>query len=448
MNRARLGTLVLAFLTGGLVAVGALRLGSDREAGKAPDVSIPAAVPSTPAGASVPSDPPRAAPSPSGPAIGLEDSDILLYLEAITQIRDKAIRLRPDVTRSQIVDQSLRAYLTQRDPCCAYLTRDEYRRFKESLNESYVGIGMEITQDREGRTICLPHPEGPAARAGIARGSALRSIDGVSVDGQSIFSLAAMARGRPGTEVSMAVTARDGKEREFRVTRSPVTLPSVATREVDGSAIVVLSYFARDTRSRMTEALSHWPSHTPIIIDLRGNGGGDLHAAIDSAMLFLDEGKRIVSIETRKGTKRYASRAAVVDPAAAVYLWQDEGTASAAEVFIAALTDNDRAVSIGRQTAGKAVAEEIVELSDGSALILATGNLQTPNGLRYQGKGLRPVYEMSPGTVDTRSYLRKARESYAARRSDDRRGAGHLAGVRERGTSTGASDVASRPGRS
>ena len=205
------------------MSVGALRLGYDREAGKAPDVSFPAAVPSTPSGASAPSDPPRAAPSPSGPAIGLQDSDILLYLEAITQIRDKAIRLRPDVTRAQIVDQSLRAYLTQRDPCCAYLTRDEYRRFKESLNESYVGIGMEITQDREGRTICLPHPEGPAARAGIARGSALRSIDGVAVDGKSIFSLAAMARGRPGTEVRMAVTTRDGKEREFRVTRSPVT---------------------------------------------------------------------------------------------------------------------------------------------------------------------------------------------------------------------------------
>jgi C-terminal processing protease CtpA/Prc len=116
-------------------------------------------------------------------------------------------------------------------------------------------------------------------------------------------------------------------------------------------------------------------------------------------------------------------------------------------VFIAALTDNDRAVSIGRQTAGKAVSEEIVELSDGSALILATGNLRTPKGLRYQGQGLRPVYEMSAGAV-TLSYLRKARESYAARRSDDRRGARHLAGAQERGTATGTRDVASRPGRS
>ena len=179
---------------------------------------------------------------------------------------------------------------------------------------------MELTQDRAGRTVCLPHPEGPAAQAGITRGSVLRRIDGVPVDGQSIFNLAALARGRPGTGVQLTVTAPDGRDREFRVTRASVTLPSVSTLDVDGSPIVLLSSFARDTRSRLTDVVGHWPPHTPIIIDLRGNGGGDLHAAIDSAMLFLDEGKRIVSVETRKGTQTYESRAAVVDPSAAVYL--------------------------------------------------------------------------------------------------------------------------------
>ncbi len=448
MNAARLGTLFLAFVAGALVALAGVRFAHEREARRASAVPAPVAVSSTPASPSVAPDPPRPAPSPSAPTIGLEDADLLLYVEAINQIRDKAIRLGPDVTRTEIVDQSLRAYLTQRDPCCAYLTREEYRRFKESLSESYVGIGMELTQDRAGRTVCLPHPEGPAAQAGITRGSVLRRIDGVPVDGQSIFNLAALARGRPGTGVKLTVTAPDGRDREFRVTRASVTLPSVSTRDVDGSPIVLLSSFARDTRSRLTDVVGHWPPHTPIIIDLRGNGGGDLHAAIDSAMLFLDEGKRIVSVETRKGTQTYESRAAVVDPAAAVYLWQDEGTASAAEVFIAALTDNGRAVSIGRRSAGRALREEIVELSNGSALILATGNLQTPKGLRYQGKGLTPSYEMSASASDTLSYLRKARESYAARRSDDRRGAEDLAGILASSRARGVVDAVSGPGRS
>jgi carboxyl-terminal processing protease len=448
MNAARFGTLVLAFVAGTLVTLAGVRYTHDRQALKAGAVPAPATASSAPATPTVAPDPEKTAPSANASAIGLEDADLLLYVEAINQIRAQAIRLRPDVTRAEIVDQSLRAYVAQRDPCCAYLTREEYRRFKESLNESYVGIGMELTPDRAGRMICLPHPEGPAARAGIARGSVLKRIDGAAVDGQSIFNLAALARGRPGTEVTLTVTAPDGREREFRVARASVALPSVSTRDVDGSQVVVLSSFARDTRSRLTDVVGHWAPHTPIIIDLRGNGGGDLHAAIDSAMLFLAEGRRIVSVETRKGTRSYESRGAVVDPAAAVYLWQDEGTASAAEVFIAALTENDRAVSIGKRSAGRAVREEIVELSNGSALVLATGNLQTPKGLRYQGKGLAPTHEMSASAADTLSYLRKARESYAARRSDDRRGAEHLAGIPESSRTRRVGDAMSGPGRS
>jgi len=276
----------------------------------------------------------------------------LLYLEAITQIKQKASSLSPDVTRAQIVEQTLRAYLAQKDPCCDYLTREEYRRFKESLDESYVGIGMEIRQDRDGRIICLPQPESPAARAGIAAGDQLKKIDGLPVDGKSLFAVAAMARGKPGTDVKFIIATKSGTEKPVRVTRSNVTLQSVSKSSVGGRPIIGVSHFTRDTSGNMRQALKSWQRDIPIIIDLRGNGGGDLHAAIDSAMLFLKEGKKIVSVETRNGTMDYESKAAAVNLTTPVYLWQDEGTASAAEVFIAALTDNDRAVSIGKWTVG------------------------------------------------------------------------------------------------
>ena len=406
-GKPRRGALLVAFVAGALVSLGGVSLVSPRYAANVSDDRSKPAPPKP--------EPPRVPPPKpldrTKPTFGLDDADILLYVEAIAQIRDKAIRLKPDVTRPQIVEHTLRAYLARGELCCDYLPREEYRRFKASLNERYVGIGMEIRQDREGRTICLPHAESPAARAGIARGDELRSIDGVRVDGKSIFGVAAMARGKPGTEVRVTVGVKDGREREFRIARSAVTLPSVSTRTVEGSPIIVLSHFTRDTKPAMADVLKHWPRELPIIIDLRGNGGGDLHAAIDSAMLFLEDGKRVVAVETRKGTRTYESRAAAVNRATPVYLWQDEGTASAAEVFIAALTDNERAVSIGRATAGKATVDEIVELSDGSALILAVGNLQTPKGVRYQGKGLKPAYAVPEGTVDTVSYLMKVRES-------------------------------------
>jgi carboxyl-terminal processing protease len=360
---------------------------------------------------------PRETPNTAKPTFGLDDKDILLYLEAITQIKQKASSLSPDVTRAQIVEQTLRAYLAQKDPCCDYLTREEYRRFKESLDESYVGIGMEIRQDRDGRIICLPQPESPAARAGIIAGDQLKKIDGLPVDGKSLFAVAAMARGKPGTEVKFIIATKSGTEKPVRVTRSNVTLQSVSKRSVGGRPIIGVSHFTRDTSGKMRQALKSWQLDIPIIIDLRGNGGGDLHAAIDSAMLFLKEGKKIVSVETRNGTMDYESKAAAVDLTTPVYLWQDEGTASAAEVFIAALTDNDRAVSIGKWTAGKGTKEEIIELSDGSALILATGVLQTPRGSRYQGRGLKPTYELKNDPVDTMHYLIKVGELTGAKRT-------------------------------
>ena len=360
----------------------------------------------------------RETPIKDKPTFGLDDKDILLYLEAITKIKQKASSLSPDITRAQIVEKTLRAYLAQKDPCCDYLTREEYRKFKESLDESYVGIGMEIKQDRDGQIICLPHPESPATLAGITAGDRLKKIDGVPVDGKSLFAVGALARGKPGTEVKFIIVTKSGTEKQVRVTRSNVTLPSVTKSLVGRRPIIGVSHFTRDTSGKLREALKSWGRDIPIIIDLRGNGGGDLHAAIDSAMLFLKEGKRIVSVETRDGTTDYDSKAAAVNLVTPVYLWQDEGTASAAEVFIAALTDNDRAVSIGKWTSGKGTKEEIIELSDGSALILATGNLQTPRGTRYQRQGLKPTYELKNDPAETTHYLAKVGELTGSKRTE------------------------------
>jgi carboxyl-terminal processing protease len=389
-NKHRLGALFIAFLSGALVSLLITLVLTEH---------------------------PRETPNTAKPTFGLDDKDILLYLEAITQIKEKASSLSPDITRARIVEKTLRAYLGQKDPCCDYLTREEFRKFKESLNESYVGIGMEIKQDRDGRIICLPHPESPAGRAGIIPGDQLKKIDGVPVDGKSLFAVAAIARGKPGTEVKFIIATKGGTEKQVRVTRSAVALQSVSNRLVDSRPIIGVSHFTRDTSGMMREILKSWERSIPIIIDLRGNGGGDLHAAIDSAMLLLQAGKRIVSVETRNGTQDYESKAAAVNLTTPVYLWQDEGTASAAEVFIAALTDNDRGVSIGKWSAGKGTREEIIELSDGSALILATGVLQTPRGSRYQGRGLKPTYELKDDPVDTMHYLIKVGELTGAKRT-------------------------------
>jgi len=347
-------------------------------------------------------------PAPLGPRpFGLDDKDILLYMEAIAKIRENASFLKADTTREQIVEESVRSYLSEKDPSSDYLSREEYRRFKSAQDDRYVGIGMEIKKERDGRIFCVPYAGGPAAQAGIAVGDELKTIDGIPVRGKSIFALASLARGKPGTEVGFVVSTKNGVERKVKVRRSAITLDSVSPLKLGETRVIKISSFTRDTRDKLRRMLKSWANGQPIVIDLRGNAGGDLHAAIDCAMLFLAKGKRIVSIETRNRPKSYDSNAAAENESSAIYLWQDDATASAAEVFIAALTENGRAVSIGKRTFGKGTMQDIIELSDGSAIVLTTGRLETPRGVSYDGDGLAPTHAISGGTT---AYAAKVEE--------------------------------------
>jgi carboxyl-terminal processing protease len=277
-------------------------------------------------------------------AFGLEDKDIFLYLEAITRIRDEASFLDPSTTREKIVQETLKFYLAQQDSFSDYLTRGEYRQFKESQDEKYVGIGMEIERDRDGKFVCMPYPGSPAEKAGITLRDQLKSINGLPVYGKSIFSVAAMARGKLGTEVTFSILTKQGEEKQVRVTRSEVTSETVSIRRIGRKPVIKIFSFTRDTKEKLRHILSSWETDDNIVIDLRSNAGGDFHAAIDSAMLFLGAGRKIVSIKARNGLEVFESKDGAINLTSPVYLWQDERTASAAEVFISALTENNRAV--------------------------------------------------------------------------------------------------------
>ena len=127
---------------------------------------------------------------------GLAEKDILLYLEAVTRIKKNALFLTPTITREKIVQDTLKSYLTQNDTFSDYLTREEYLGFKESQDEEYVGIGMEIEKDRNGKIICFPYPGSPAERVGISVGDQLKSINGIPIYGKSLFTVALEIKGK------------------------------------------------------------------------------------------------------------------------------------------------------------------------------------------------------------------------------------------------------------
>lgn len=339
----------------------------------------------------------------------LENGDILLYLEAITQIKNHDLYLKPEIQRPELIQDTVKFYIEKTDPFAAYMNADEFTDWKKSQGDLYVGIGMEIVKDMEGHVICLPYTGSPAEKAGIRPGDHIISIEGEPVRGRSILAIGSMARGEPDTSIKLLIT-RGGEQKTISVKRSHVLFDSVSIFRIENIPVIKIPAFTRDTKVKLENALADINKTNPLVIDLRGNAGGDLSAAIDSAMLFLDDHKNIVSIKTRQGIEKYESGNGIVNSSSQLFLWQDEGTASAAEVFIAALTDNHRAVSIGKKSFGKGTEQEIFELSDGSALFITTGFLQTPDGLFFDGKGLYPDYTVELNNPQTIDYLLKVKE--------------------------------------
>lgn len=338
------------------------------------------------------------------------NSSISRYVEALEHVRQEAVFLAVDESMEELTAETLKAYLAREDPYSDFLTPEEYRRFKEANTHIHASIGLDIEKRRNGDVIAYPISGGPAARAGIRPGERLLAIDGNPVTSKSIPAIVALAIGRAGTHMILEVEGHAGGRRQVAVARSLTPFPTVSESAYRSARIVKLASFAPETKRELGYVLSRFSPIEPVIIDLRSCGGGDFHIAVDAAMLFLKQGKPIVSVKTRSGTQSYSSTIESPLQIGRVFLWQDELTASAAEIFIAALVENERAISMGRLTAGKGTRQDVIELTNGGALVLTTGYLITPRGIRFDGKGLEPVYPIETGADNTDVFLSRTEQ--------------------------------------
>jgi carboxyl-terminal processing protease len=327
------------------------------------------------------------------------------YVEALTHIRQSAVFLKPTESVQELTALTLKAYLGQEDPYSDFLTSEEYARFKDAGSQVHAGIGLDIEKQRNGDVFCYPIPNGPAARAGVQAGERLLALNGIFVKDKSIPAIVALAMGRTGTGITLELEDHSGARRQVTVTRSLISFPAVSEYTHHSLQIAKLASFTPSTRKDLDYMLSGWSETSPVIIDLRGCGGGDFYAAVDTAMLFLKPDEPIVSVKTRSGTQSYSSTTGPISRMGKVFLWQDGLTASAAEIFIAALVENGRATSIGRPTAGKGTRQDIIELTNGSALVLTTGYLVTPRGVQFDGQGLAPTYLIQQQPVNTDDFF-------------------------------------------
>jgi carboxyl-terminal processing protease len=345
----------------------------------------------------------RAQPASKSSQEGIPDESLRLYFEAVTKLRKQ---MMPPLQHAQIVRGTLKAYLRSLDPYSDYLSPEEFKQYKLLQGPQYAGVGMDINQEKSGRIVCFPYPESPAMQAGIESGDVLEAVDGVSTADLSLFTVGLKVRGQEGTTVRLKVSKVHGGQKDVQIIRTAFEVKSVLVEEQGSLPVVRLLTFTPRTPQELQNALSTLRAAPAVVLDLRGNAGGALFGAINAAKLFVARGQKIAGMKTQEGLKEYRNDLdAPASTPATLYLWQDAWTASAAEVFIAALSQNQRAATIGTTTFGKGIFQDTIALSDGSALHLTTGYLQTPDGTQYHQQGLKPTYPLDPGAATTADYV-------------------------------------------
>ena len=324
-----------------------------------------------------------------GPLVG--DTNSAVVREAIDEIHSTYYRKIP---KKQLADDAI-AGIVQRldDRFSNYFTAAEYRRFKDSQNSRFSGIGLAVSDARRGLRVETVYDGSPAKRAGLRPGDLIVAAGGHSLAGRNSDEAVSFIKGPSGSEVK--VTWLHAKRRITKtIVRSEVSVPVVAS-ELDraGSCragVVRLAQFSSGAHAELYAALKRMKRRGAkvFVLDLRGNGGGLVNEAQLVASAFLGGGK-IVTTDGRALPKRtlYATGDPVI-PTQPLVVLVDRGTASASEIVTGALQDRHRAKVVGTRTFGKGVFQEVIELSNGGALDITAGQYFTPSGRNLGGKGV------------------------------------------------------------
>ena len=284
------------------------------------------------------------------------------------------------------------------DPYTVFVEPAPREMERDELAGHFGGIGAYMTRNEAGDLILTVIPDRPAAKAGVQDGDVLLEVDGKSVTREmKVDEVVALVRGNINTKVALTLR-RSGRAEPLAiaVVRERIETPSVEGRVLDKDKHIGyarISLFGQRTSQELQDALGELASQgvDKLVLDLRGNGGGLVDAAIDIDSQFIKNGQVLREVK-RGGQERFYPTKNVTGPAQA---WElavlvDGGTASASEIVAGSLRDQKRAVLIGEKTYGKGSVQEVHELADGSSLHVTIARWLTPDRVQIDKTGLVP----------------------------------------------------------
>ncbi len=309
------------------------------------------------------------------------------------------------VSMFNLVEEAMPQILAELDPHSSYIPAEDLEAVNSDLKGSFSGIGVQFTIQDDTIHINSVIQGGPSEKVGLLAGDRIVEVDDSSFVGKIVTNSEAMRRlkGEKGSKVKLGIYRPGEKEiLHFTVVRGDIPVKSIDAAYMinDKFGYVKVNKFGETTYPELLVALAQLSQANckGMIIDLRGNTGGYMAAAIQMVNEFLPNNKLIVYTEGRKSPREnYTSNGTGSSQTMPLIVLMDEGSASASEIFAGAIQDNDRGTIIGRRSFGKGLVQQPIEFSDGSAIRLTIARYYTPSGRCIQKpyeKGNDAEYEM------------------------------------------------------
>jgi carboxyl-terminal processing protease len=297
-----------------------------------------------------------------------------------------------------------------KDPYTVFFPPVEAKSFAQTVKGSFGGVGMTVGMKDGNIVVIAPLKDSPAMKAGIKAGDLIAAVDGKSMIGKNSEEAVSLIRGELDTPVTLTVLHQDAKATvDIKIVRKEIKIPTLDIEKQDGVFIIKLYNFSSESPELFRKALNEFINgkYTRLVIDLRGNPGGYLEAAVNMASYFLKDGQVVVSERQGKSeaVSNHRSTGIVGVPVGVkVVVLVDGGSASASEILAGALKDHGIAKIVGVKSFGKGSVQELVNLADGSSLKVTIAKWYTPNGVNISEAGIVPDVIVPVATSTPKGY--------------------------------------------
>ncbi|BDR58649.1 S41 family peptidase [Xylocopilactobacillus apicola] len=292
------------------------------------------------------------------------------------------------------------------DPYTTYLDKKEAQSLTDTISSSIVGIGITVLEKNKMIVIDSVLDGTPAKKSGLKANDVIIKVDGKSIVGKPAAKATKLIRGKKGTSVKITVKRGD-HEANFKMERDTIPIETVKHKMLDKNiGYLDVSTFSSPTTDEFKKSIKDLRKSgaKKLVVDMRGNPGGELQQALSLSSMFLKDGQPIMQVQGRQKADLAVYRASkkldggfkITEPTVVL---TDGDSASAAEIFTAALKNNKIKV-VGKKTFGKGTVQRVVDLPDDAELKMTVAKWLTPDGTWINHKGIKPDY-----SVDYPKYL-------------------------------------------